>query len=119
MDDNAVESTLSFFKSKSQVKGLNAYEKLKALSQRWHKVIEDCEKSNDNSKYRHDFKEAHKLPLAIINNSLKELNPESEDQAKMVVQNLRSRFLFSLANFQSLGAIDALGFIISELESCT
>jgi hypothetical protein len=119
MTEDAMARSLIFFSSKKNiaVKGSSPIDKLKSLKQRWEKVIEDCEKSSDQTKYRIQFCEAHRMPLVNLNKSIK--NIETNEDSKSVIQSLIHKARFSLRQCEDYsGGSDALSFIILELEQC-
>lgn len=119
MNDEDVNNSLDFFSKKVSVKGKNTLEKLTGLVQRWEKVIEDCEKSPDQSQYRIQFKEAHKIPAGILKRYLENNEPKTEEDLLRMITSLSNRFIFHLRQEkEESGAADALSYIIVELQSC-
>jgi hypothetical protein len=117
MNEEAVAKTLGFFSKKISVKGSDPLEKLKLLTQRWEKVIEDCEKSTDRSQYKVKFSEAHKTPLVALKKSLAEAT-QAEDAVRISLL-LSNRFRFELLECEEYsGTSDALSYIILELLHC-
>lgn len=119
MNEDAVTNTLTFFSKKVSVKGRDTLEKLSGLVQRWEKVIEDCEKSSDQSQYRLHFKEAHKVPAGILRRYLGNGEPKTEEELIKLISSLSNRLIFNLRQEkEESGSADALSYIIVELQSC-
>ena len=118
MDEYAATRTLEFFSGRSNVKGPTTFDKLNSLVQRWEKVMDDCQKSPDQSNYKIQFCDAHRIPLASLKKSLQQIT--TEEEAKSIAHSLFFRFKNSLLQCNEFtGYSDALSFIILELQNCS
>jgi hypothetical protein len=118
MDEVTAARTLDFFSGRTSIKGPTTLDKLNNLMQRWEKVIEDCNKSSDQSQYKVQFSDAHKAPLSSLKKILQEI--KTEEEAKSISQSLAYRFKNNLLQYpEYTGYADALAFIILELKQCS
>lgn len=115
MIDELAESHLQYFRDRVSVKGNSTKDRAKYILDRWEKVLEDCEKSNDHSPYRILFANTHKEPAENLRGLL-DRNLEEEDLFKHI-RMLKYKFSNLLKTNRKDAATDALCYIVLELEA--
>jgi hypothetical protein len=116
MNDVAVESNLQYFRNRVSVKGDSVLARAKFILDRWEKVIDDCQKSNDQSTYRVLFSNSHKEPAELLR-KLIDRNLSNEDLSKHV-KMLKYKYLSIVKGCNNVNSVtDALFLIILELEA--
>lgn len=116
MNDVTVESNLQYFRSRVSVKGESVLARTKFILDRWLKVIDDCQKSNDQSAYRVLFSNSHKEPAEALKNLI-DRNLSDKDLSRHI-KMLRFKYLAFLKDCNNVSSVtDALFYIILELEA--
>lgn len=115
MNDAAIEASLKYFRNRVTVKGDSPRVRAKTVWDRWSKVIEDCDKSNDQSAYRKQFGNAHNEPAEVLGRIINNFTDDYE--IIFQIKKLKSECLALLGDLQNRGPFsDALCYIILELE---
>jgi hypothetical protein len=121
MPNSYEEFMYSFRERTGNFSGDTVEAKTKNLISRWSKVIEDCKNSSDSSIYRKKFREVH----AEYIEGMDDLIGKNE---QFIISNLQSKkdklknfYLLSKTGSPDLcdgsGTLDAIGYIIAEIES--
>lgn len=111
----------SFRDRTGKFRGDTFEERVLSLIARWSKVINDCKSSKDDSKYRQEYREVHEEYLegmgqligqdeTFIRNHLRFKKAKAENK-------YFSSQIGSLSPEDSNGTLDAIGYIIAEIES--
>jgi cell fate regulator YaaT (PSP1 superfamily) len=115
MNDQVVEQNLQYFRDRVSVKGNTTQARAKNILDRWEKVVEDCQKSNDHSTYRILFSNIH-TEAAVALRRLLERNL-NEEEILSHIRMLKYKYISLLKDYGNRSAAtDALCYIVLELE---
>ncbi len=99
---------LAFYQSRTKVKGQDISARFKELIQRWTKVHEDCNASDDKSRYRQAFGQMHLHVLELVS-----LTAATLEEPRRILETIKG-ILMDLG-FLGLGEREAAGFILTEI----
>jgi hypothetical protein len=120
MDSNLQDEYLQSFRQRTgKFRGDTLKSRVSNLASRWSKVASDCDSSDDNSRYRQQYGETHTW---WYNEALRDLLEENDSFILSSLQkslvSAKSAYLVDAANLsEKAGVVDAMGYIIAELES--